>query len=187
MATEMKTITFPGSTQPYSFVDETARSEAAAKQPKGDYALKSEIPVVPVYELIESITLEEETTEILRTGLSLKCVELYIHAAVAAAANNAGVTFTNGSGTCGYAWLTSMINTTDRYAFVRAVSDGENAAYSENTYPTTTAVTNATMLRSPARLDGSTPINSISIYASASGNAFPAGSMIEIWGVKADA
>lgn len=135
------------------------------------------------YELIETITCDGTYGNLARTGLALKRAKIYLHTTAAAAAASVAVEINNGAGFFGYAWIGNGVNTGDRWAFVSVVSDGDDA-YVEFTGPATQAYNTGAMMRTASRFDGTTPINKIGMYV-AGGGLFPAGSTIEIWGVRA--
>lgn len=137
------------------------------------------------YELIETITLGDGVSNVTRTGLALKKVRMYIHTTAGTEAVSVAVEIYNDAGMCGYGWVANMVNTSDRYMYFYAESAGETA-WAEYTTPATNVYNSGALYRTGGKLDGSTPIKKIVMYTS--GNvAFPAGSTIEIWGVRANA
>lgn len=137
------------------------------------------------YELIETITLGDGVSNVTRTGLALKKVRMYIHTTAGTEAVSVAVEVYNDAGLCGYGWLSSLVNTADRYAYYYAESAGETA-WVEHTTPTPNAYASNILSRTSYKIDGSTPIKQIVSYVS-TGKTFPTGTTIEIWGVRANA
>jgi hypothetical protein len=135
------------------------------------------------YELIETITCDGTFGNLARTGLALKRAKIYIHTAAAAAATSIVAEINNGAGFFGYAWMGNAINTADRWTFISVVSDGEDA-YVEFTAAAAQSYNAGAVQRTGSRFDGKTPISRFNMYV-AGGGMFPAGSTIEIWGVRA--
>ena len=135
------------------------------------------------YELIETITCDGSYGNVSRTGLALKRAKIYIHTTAAAAAATIVAEINNGAGFFGYAWLGNAINTADRWTFINIVSDGDDA-YVEFTAAAVQSYNAGAVQRTANRFDGKTPISRFNMYV-AGGGMFPAGSTIEIWGVRA--
>lgn len=136
------------------------------------------------FELIERIVCDGTVSTYSKTGLALKEVEIYIQTEAAEKAASVGVELKNDSALFGYTWLGNLINTGKRYSYIHGVSNGSGNAYIESTSPTTTTYTAGILNRTPTKYDGKTPIKSVNIYGSG-GAKFPAGSIIEIWGIQA--
>ena len=135
------------------------------------------------YELIETITCDGSYGNVSRTGLALKRAMIYIHTTAAAAAATIVAEINNGAGFFGYAWLGNAINTADRWTFINIVSDGDDA-YVEFTAAAVQSYNASAVQRTANRFDGKTPISRFNMYVGG-GGMFPAGSTIEIWGVRA--
>lgn len=135
------------------------------------------------YELIETITCDGTYGNLSRTGLALKRVRIYLHTTAGAAAASVAAEIYNSAGFFGYAWIGNGVNVADRWAVVNAISDGDDAYVEFTSAPVTHAYNTGTMSRTAGRFDGKTPINRIGMYV-AGGGLFPAGSTIEIWGVR---
>lgn len=135
------------------------------------------------YELIETVTCDGSYGNLARTGLALKRAKIYIHTTAAAAAASVIAEINNGAGFFGYAWMGNAINTADRWTFINIVSDGDDA-YVEFTAAAVQSYNAGAVQRTAGRFDGKTPISRINMYVASSG-LFPAGSTIEIWGVRA--
>lgn len=140
-------------------------------------------PVAKQYELIETITCDGTYGVFGRTNMRLARAKIYLHTTAAATAVSLVAEISNSAGLFGYAWMGNGINTADRWAYLCAVSDGDEA-YIEFTAPSAQQYSAAALSRTPSKYDGATPINKISIYATG-GAMLPAGSTIEIWGVRA--
>lgn len=136
------------------------------------------------YELIETIVCDGTFNTFRKTNLSLKRAKIFLNMKAGSTAISGGVEGYNDAGLFGYAWLGSLINTGERFANVLLVSDGKNA-YMEYVAPATAAVNSAAVNRTSYHQNADTPIKGIIIYASGSGALIPAGSTIEIWGVRA--
>lgn len=142
-----------------------------------------EVVPEPVYELIETIVCDGTYGNISCTNLALTHAKIYIHTQAATKAISVGAEARNTAGMFGYAWIGNGINTGERWAYVYFVSDGKNA-YCEHIGPVSALYSTAAIAKTVERLDASTPINRIGVYASG-GEMLPAGSTIEIWGVRA--
>lgn len=136
------------------------------------------------YELLETIICDGTYNSISMQNLALKEVKIYMQTEASETAHSVAVEMTNDSALFGYAWIPSLINTAKRYSYVHGVSDGVGDAYIEASNPSSTKYTAATLMRTPTKYDGTTPIKKVSIYA-ADKAMIPADSIIEIWGVRA--
>lgn len=135
------------------------------------------------YELIETITCDGSYGNVARTGLALKRAKIYLHTTAATATATIVAEISNGAGFFGYVWAGNAINTADRWTFINIVSDGDDA-YVEYTAAAAQSYNAGTLARTANRFDGKTPISRFNMYVGG-GATFPAGSIIEIWGVRA--
>lgn len=137
------------------------------------------------YELIETIVCDGTYDNLKRTNLALSHAKIYFHMQAAEAAANVVIESNNDAGLFGYAVIPNGINTGERWSNVYLVSDGKNA-YCESVNAVNSINGATSVNKTASRKDASTPINRISIYTGGN-KMLPAGSTIEIWGVRANA
>ena len=97
------------------------------------------------YELIESIVCDGTYGNINRRNVSYKKVKLCIHTTAAEASGVIGIEIYNNFGLFGYAWISGLINTAERWSYAEAVSDGQGDAYLEYTGPSSSAYGSANL------------------------------------------
>lgn len=139
----------------------------------------------PEYELIETIVCDGTYGVFVRYNLALSHAKIHIHTQAAEEVNSIGVEAHNAAGMFGYAWIGNGVATNERWSYVYLVSDGKNA-YCEYRGPVTAYYGTASVGKTVAVQDASTPINRFNVYVSG-GGLFPEGTTVEIWGVRADA
>jgi hypothetical protein len=135
------------------------------------------------YELIETIVCDGTFGNISRLKLSLKKAKVLLNMKAASAAASGGIEAKNEAGMFGYSWIGNMINTGERFSSAYFVSDGKDA-YAELIAPAAGTNYVSALNRTVWHQNADTPINRINVYVSG-GCLLPAGSTIEIWGVRA--
>ena len=137
-------------------------------------------------ELIERITCDGTYGAITRTELSLRKLWIYFDVPVSEAKYNINVNaFCANNYQFGYANITEAISTARRCSGVYAVCN-EHEAYMERIAPASLPYNAGAVARTTGRRDGTDPISKINITTSSNG-VLPAETIVEIWGVRANA
>lgn len=158
------------------------------KQPKGDYALRSEIPVEGEYELIEAITVKDPTALIERTvepnGKPYSFKKLYIKAHTKRASTANSITYgchPANEGLCRISM--NHINTTETFSTTKLGCEN-GIFYAECSYGTSGEY-QAVQIYTPSYFNSMHKLSRIKILRIIAGAEIPAESTFEIWGVRA--
>lgn len=158
------------------------------KQPKGDYALRSEIPVEGEYELIETIIVKEPTALIERTvepnGKPYSFKKLYIKTHTKRASTGSSITY-GCHPTNAVLCRISMnhINTTETFSTVKL--ECENGFFDAECSYGTSGEYQAMAIYTPSYYNSMNKLGRIEILRIIAGTEIPAESTFEIMGVRA--
>jgi len=135
--------------------------------------------------LIERIEITDPDISVISRKVNLKHVEIYITTPVATTQHSIGIEPYIGSTMCGYGWLGNAYNTSYSTSSWFRASIEFGCVVCEHTAPATGMNTTA-MYRSSQRKPADGAISRLSIYGNSS-NLLESGTVIEIWGIEADA
>lgn len=136
------------------------------------------------WELIEVITCDGTETVIKRTGLNLLKMEMFVEAAATTGNYSYAIEVKNKDVLFGYAWVGNGIGANVQRMNLSAESGNKPFATFQRSTSSASAVTSTALYGLQSFKEGSTPIDSFSVYTSGSA-VFPEGTTVTIYGVRA--